>query len=347
MGWEAYLVDDLKTIVFEPRGQSLLDSYVVFDLETTGLSPNAHKIIEIGAVKVINGKIVDRFSKFVNPKVPAPFAIEELTKIRDDMLVNEPEIAQILPEFMEFCEGSIMVAHNAEFDMGFIRKNCEDLGLACKFTVVDTVAMARYLLPSLNRFKLDTVAKELHISLENHHRAVDDAECTAEIFVKFIQMLTERGIHDLNALNEQGRATPEQIMKMPTYHAIILATNDYGRVNLYRLVSMSHLTYFHKRPRIPKSELMRYREGLLLGSACEAGELYQAVLLGKSQTEIARIVNFYDYLEIQPNGNNAFMLREEKYPVNTQEDLWEINKQIVKLGKIFENRSLRRVMCIF
>ncbi len=195
--------------------------------------------------------------------------------------------------------------------------------------------MARYLLPSLNRFKLDTVAKELHISLENHHRAVDDAECTAEIFVKFIQMLTERGIHDLNALNEQGRATPEQIMKMPTYHAIILATNDYGRVNLYRLVSMSHLTYFHKRPRIPKSELMRYREGLLLGSACEAGELYQAVLLGKSQTEIARIVNFYDYLEIQPNGNNAFMLREEKYPVNTQEDLWEINKQIVKLGEDF------------
>ena len=335
-GVEAYLVDDLKTIVFEPRGQSLLDSYVVFDLETTGLSPNAHKIIEIGAVKVINGKIVDRFSKFVNPKTPLPFAIEELTKIRDDMLVNEPEIAQILPEFMEFCEGSIMVAHNAEFDMGFIRKNCEDLGLACKFTVVDTVAMARYLLPNLNRFKLDTVAKELHISLENHHRAVDDAECTAEIFVKFIQMLTERGIHDLNALNEQGKATPEQIMKMPTYHAIILAANDYGRVNLYRLVSMSHLTYFHKRPRIPKSELMRYREGLLLGSACEAGELYQAALLGKSQAEIARIVNFYDYLEIQPNGNNAFMLREERYPVNTQEDLWEINKQIVKLGEDFK-----------
>ncbi len=335
-GVEAYLVDDLKQIVFAPKGQSLSDSYVVFDLETTGLSPNVHKIIEIGAVKVSDGKIVDRFSQFVNPLVPLPFAIEELTKIRDDMLVGEPEIAQVLPEFMEFCKGCVMVAHNAEFDMGFIQKNCEDLGLDCAFTVVDTVSMARYLLPGLNRFKLDTVAKELHISLKNHHRAVEDAECTAEIFLKFIQMLSERGIDDLDALNAQGKATAGQIMKMPTYHAILLATNDYGRVNLYRLVSMSHLTYFHKRPRIPKSELLRHREGLLLGSACEAGELYQAILLGRPQTEIARIVNFYDYLEIQPNGNNAFMIREERYPVSSEEDLWEINKKIVKLGEDFK-----------
>ncbi len=335
-GVEAYLVDDLKQIVFAPKGQSLSDSYVVFDLETTGLSPNVHKIIEIGAVKVSDGKIVDRFSQFVNPLVPLPFAIEELTKIRDDMLVGEPEIAQVLPEFMEFCKGCVMVAHNAEFDMGFIQKNCEDLGLDCAFTVVDTVSMARYLLPGLNRFKLDTVAKELHISLKNHHRAVEDAECTAEIFLKFIQMLSERGIDDLDALNAQGKATAGQIMKMPTYHAILLATNDYGRVNLYRLVSMSHLTYFHKRPRIPKSELLRHREGLLLGSACEAGELYQAILLGRPQTEIARIVNFYDYLEIQPNGNNAFMIREERYPVSSEEDLWEINKKIVQLGEDFK-----------
>ncbi len=335
-GVEAYLVDDLKQIVFAPKGQSLSDSYVVFDLETTGLSPNVHKIIEIGAVKVSDGKIVDRFSQFVNPLVPLPFAIEELTKIRDDMLVGEPEIAQVLPEFMEFCKGCVMVAHNAEFDMGFIQKNCEDLGLDCAFTVVDTVSMARYLLPGLNRFKLDTVAKELHISLKNHHRAVEDAECTAEIFLKFIQMLSERGIDDLDALNAQGKATAGQIMKMPTYHAILLATNDYGRVNLYRLVSMSHLTYFHKRPRIPKSELLRHREGLLLGSACEAGELYQAILLGRPQTEIARIVNFYDYLEIQPIGNNAFMIREERYPVSSEEDLWEINKKIVQLGEDFK-----------
>ena len=215
-GVEAYLVDDLKQIVFAPKGQSLSDSYVVFDLETTGLSPNVHKIIEIGAVKVSDGKIVDRFSQFVNPLVPLPFAIEELTKIRDDMLVGEPEIAQVLPEFMEFCKGCVMVAHNAEFDMGFIQKNCEDLGLDCAFTVVDTVSMARYLLPGLNRFKLDTVAKELHISLKNHHRAVEDAECTAEIFLKFIQMLSERGIDDLDALNAQGKATAGEIMKKPT-----------------------------------------------------------------------------------------------------------------------------------
>ncbi len=214
-GVEAYLVDDLKSIVFDSKGQSLSDTFVVFDLETTGLSTNVHKIIEIGAVKVADGKIVDRFSRFVNPKVPIPFAIEELTKIRDDMVIGEPEIDFVLPEFMEFCRGCVMVAHNAEFDMGFIRKNCEDLGLECDFTVVDTVAMARYLLPNLNRYKLDTVAKELRISLQNHHRAVDDAGCTAEIFLKFIDMLHDRGIFDLEALNEKGKAAPQQIQKMP------------------------------------------------------------------------------------------------------------------------------------
>ncbi len=334
-GVEAYLVDDLKTIVYNAGGQSLTETFVVFDLETTGLSPNVHQIIEIGAVKVTDGKITDRFSAFVNPKVPIPYAIEELTGIRDDMVVNEPDITEILPRFMEFCGDSIMVAHNAEFDMGFIRKNCEEQGLPCEFTVIDTVAVARFLLPWLNRFKLDTVAKELKIRLENHHRAVDDAGCTAEIFVKFIEMLRKRGISDLDALNEQGKATPQQIGKMPAYHAIILAASDYGRVNLYRLISLSHLTYFHKRPRIPKSELVKYREGLLLGSACEAGELYQAVLLGRSHTEVARIVEFYDYLEIQPDGNNAFMLREEKYPVNSKEDLWEINRKIIRLGEDF------------
>ncbi len=334
-GVEAYLVDDLKTIVYNAGGQSLTETFVVFDLETTGLSPNVHQIIEIGAVKVTDGKITDRFSAFVNPKVPIPYAIEELTGIRDDMVVNEPDITEILPRFMEFCGDSIMVAHNAEFDMGFIRKNCEEQGLPCEFTVIDTVAVARFLLPWLNRFKLDTVAKELKIRLENHHRAVDDAGCTAEIFVKFIEMLQKRGISDLDALNEQGKATPQQIGKMPAYHSIILAASDYGRVNLYRLISLSHLTYFHKRPRIPKSELVKYREGLLLGSACEAGELYQAVLLGRPHTEVARIVEFYDYLEIQPDGNNAFMLREEKYPVNSKEDLWEINRKIIRLGEDF------------
>ncbi len=334
-GVEAYLVDDLKSIVFHSKGQALNGQFVVFDLETTGLSANVNQIIEIGAVKVENGKIIDRFSHFVNPKVPIPYTIEELTKIRDDMVMNEPGIEVVLPQFMEFCKGCVMVAHNAEFDMGFIKKNCADLGLPCEFTVIDTVAAARYLLPQLNRYKLDTVAKELRISLENHHRAVDDAQCTAEIFLKFAEMLEKRGIYDLDTLNERGKATPEQIGKMPTYHAILLAANDYGRVNLYKLVSLSHIKYFHKRPRIPKSEFIKYREGLLLGSACEAGELYQAVLLGRPQEEIARLVNFYDYLEIQPNGNNSFMLRDEKSPIQSEEDLREINRTIVRLGEDF------------
>ncbi len=334
-GVEAYLVDDLKDIVQFSKGQSLEDTYVVFDLETTGFSPEKNKIIEIGAVKVIGGKITERFSEFVNPEVPIPYEIEELTSIRDDMVVDAPKIEEILPRFMKFCEGAVMVAHNADFDMSFIKKNCERQGLPCEYTIIDTVALARYLLPQLNRFKLDTIAKALNIVLANHHRAVDDAGCTAEIFVKFITMLKERGIEDLDTLNQQALSTPETIKKMPTYHAIILATNDIGRINLYRLVSMSHLEYYHSRPRIPKSEFIKYREGLLLGSACEAGELYRAILGGRPQEEIVRIVKFYDYLEIQPLGNNKFMLASEKEPINSYEELQDINRYICKLGEQF------------
>ena len=334
-GVEAYLVDDLKDIVEHSKGQSLDDTYVVFDLETTGFSPEKNKIIEIGAVKVVDGKITDRFSQFVNPEVPIPYEIEELTSIKDEMVIDAPKIEEVLPEFMKFCEGAVMVAHNAGFDMSFIKKNCERQGLPCEHTVADTVAMARFLLPQLNRFKLDTIAKALNIVLANHHRAVDDAGCTAEIFIKFISMLRERGINNLDELNAKASTSPETIMKMPTYHAILLATNDIGRINLYRLVSMSHLTYYHNRPRIPKSEFVKYREGLLLGSACEAGELYRAILDGRPEEEIIRLVKFYDYLEIQPLGNNKFMLSDEKSPVNSYEDLQEINKYICRLGEQF------------
>ena len=334
-GVEAYIVDDLKDIITHSKGQNLDDTYVVFDLETTGFSPDKNKIIEIGAVKVVNGAITDRFSTFVNPQVPIPFNIEELTSIRDDMVMDAPIIEDILPEFMKFCEGAIMVAHNADFDMSFITKNCELQGLPHDFTIIDTVALARILLPMLNRFKLDTVAKALNISLANHHRAVDDAGCTAEIFVKFIQMLKERGIENLDEVNHMVTSSPEAIMKMPTYHAIILATNDIGRINLYRLVSLSHLTYYHSRPRVPKSEFVKYREGLLLGSACEAGELYRAIIGGRPDDEIARLVKFYDYLEIQPLGNNKFMLASEKEPINSYEELEDINRRICKLGEEF------------
>ncbi len=334
-GVEAYLVDDLKQIIENPRGQKLDDAYVVFDLETTGFSPVNNRIIEIGAVKVCAGKITDRFSTFVNPQVPIPYKIEELTGIRDDMVLDAPLIEDVLPEFLKFCDGAILVAHNAGFDMSFISKNCERQGLPCEYTVIDTVALARVLLPQLNRFKLDTVAKALKISLENHHRAVDDAACTAEIFVKFIEMLKDRGITDLNAANELGNTSVENIKKLPSHHAIILAANDTGRINLYRLVSDSHLTYFHRQPRIPKSEFIKHREGLLIGSACEAGELYQAVLRGNSEEEIARLVRFYDYLEIQPLGNNEFMLRGEDPAVASEEELRNINRRIVKLGEEF------------
>ena len=334
-GVEAYLVDDLKEIITNSKNQSLDDSYVVFDLETTGFSPNTCKIIEIGAVKVENGTITERFSEFVNPQVPIPFKIEELTGIRDDMVMGAETIEEILPRFMEFCEGCVMIAHNAEFDMSFIRKNCMDLDIPCDHTVGDTVAMARILLPALHRFKLDTVAKALKISLENHHRAVDDAECTAHIFVKFIEMLKERHIETLNDLNSLGATSVDTVKKLPTHHAIILAQNEVGRINLYRLVSESHLTYYAKRPRIPKSLYLKYKEGLCIGSACEAGELYQAILNGRPQEEITRLVNFYDYLEIQPLGNNMFMLESDKAPVETIEELQEINRKICRLGEEF------------
>ena len=334
-GVEAYLVDDLKTIVENSRGQSLSETYVVFDLETTGFSPLNNKIIEIGAVKVVEGKITERFSTFVNPEAPIPFKVEELTHIRDDMVLSAPKIEEILPDFMEFCEGAVMVAHNAEFDMSFISKNCERQGLSCEYTVVDTVALARVLLPQLNRFKLNNVAKVLKVSLENHHRAVDDAACTAEIFVKFIHMMKERGIEDLDQVNDMGNDSVDNIRKLHSHHAIILATNDTGRINLYRLVSDAHLTYFYRQPKIPKSEFLKHREGLLIGSACEAGELYQAILRGSSEEEIARLVRFYDYLEIQPLGNNAFMLRSDSPMVNSEGELKDINRRIVRLGEEF------------
>lgn len=336
-GVEGYLVDDLTDIAVNEDNQTLDDTFVVFDIETTGFSSVKDKIIEIGAVKVENGKIVSRYSTFVNPEVPIPFEITKLTSITDAMVIDAPKIETVLPEFMEYVGDAVLVAHNAGFDVGFIEENCRRLGMERKLTSVDTVALARVLLPTLSRYKLNIVAKTLGISLENHHRAVDDAGATAEIFVKFVEMLKEREITTLKGVNEFGAMNPDAIRKMPAHHVIILAKNDVGRVNLYTLVSMSHLKYFGRMPRIPKSELNRYREGLIVGSACEAGELYQAILNDKSEEQIAKIVNFYDYLEIQPLGNNAFMLESERISnVNTKEDLIQINKKIVKLGEEFQ-----------
>lgn len=335
-GVEGYLVDDLQDVAVNEKGQSLNDTYVVFDLETTGFSPIKDKIIEIGAVKVENGVITDKFSTFVNPKVPIPFEITNLTGITDDMVMEAPDIETILPQFLEFVGDAVLVAHNASFDVSFIEQNCRYQDITPDFTSVDTVAMARILLPTLSKFKLNVVANALHISLENHHRAVDDAGATAEIFVKFVEMLRARNIKTLTKLNQFGAQNKDAIRKLPSYHVIILAKNQTGRVNLYKLVSESHLDFYARRPRIPKSELSKYREGLIVGSACEAGELYQAILNDKSEQRISRIVNFYDYLEVQPLGNNEFMIDSPKITkVNSEEDLREINRKIIALGEKF------------
>ncbi len=335
-GVEAYLVDDLHEIATNDKGQDFSQDFVVFDIETTGFSPVENRIIEIGAVKVCGGKIVDRFSVFVNPEVPIPFEIEKLTGIKDDMVIDAEKIESVLPQFLSFCEGCMLVAHNAGFDMSFIMENCDRQGIAHDFTYVDTVGMARVMLPAQAKHTLDAVAKTLGVSLENHHRAVDDAEATAQIFVKLIPMMAKDGITTLAQINEKGNLSPGIIKKLPTYHGIILAKNNVGRMNLYRLISLSHLTYFARRPRIPKSLLNQYREGLIVGSACEAGELYRALLERKPDAEIARLVDFYDYLEIQPLGNNKFMIESERVQnVNSMEDIMEINRKIVRLGEQF------------
>ena len=334
---EAYLVDDLTEIAPGAGSQSLDGTYVVFDLETTGFSPIQDKIIEIGAVKVERGVITERFSTFVNPKIPIPFKITQLTSITDDMVVDAETIDVVLPKFLDFIGDAVLVAHNAGFDVSFIEQNCRYQEIEREFISLDTVALARVLLPTLSKYKLNVVAKALNISLENHHRAVDDAGATAEIFVRFVEMLKEREIDTLKELNQFGSMNPDAIRKLPSHHAVILAKNETGRVNLYRLVSMSHLQYFSRMPRIPKSEFLRYRDGLIIGSACEAGELFQAVLNGKSEEQIAKLVDFYDYLEIQPIGNNRFMIASDRVSnVRSEEDLRDLNRKIVRLGEKFQ-----------
>jgi len=334
-GVEAYFVDDLKEMVIESRNQSLQETYVVFDIETTGFSPKHNRIIEIGAVKVVNGKITETFSEFVNPEVPIPYQIEKLTGINDKMVMNAETIEAVLPKFLAFCEGAVMVAHNADFDMSFIFANAGRQGIEINPTILDTVALARVLMPQLGNYKLNNVAKHLNISLENHHRAVDDATCTGEIFVKFIEMLEEQEITHLDELHKLTDTSTEYIKKLPSYHGIILVKNEVGRVNLNRLVSASHLEYFNRRPRMPKSLIQKYREGLIIGSACEAGEVFQAVLREKEEVEMARIVQFYDYLEIQPIGNNEYMIASDKYAAETREDLEDYNRRIVALGESY------------
>lgn len=333
-GVEAYLIDDLGNVVMCPKGQSLYDTFIVFDIETTGLSKENDKITEIGAVKVENGKIIERFSTFVNPKKRLSEEIIKLTNITDDMLKDAPTIDKVLPQFLKFCGNGVLVAHNAGFDVGFIRNNAEALHMpSVDNTVLDTVELSRTLLPELKKHKLDIVAEHLGVSLEGHHRAVNDAEATAEIFIKLVAMLEQKGITNIDEINVLASRTVNY-NKLKPYHAVILVKNYTGLRNLYELVSKAHIDYYFRRPRIPKSEYLKLKEGLMIGSACEAGELYRALLDNKPKEYIEEIVNFYDYLEIQPLGNNHFMIASQKIDaVRSVEDIKDFNRKIVHLGE--------------
>ncbi len=336
-GCECYLVDDTARMVWGEGNETLFDRFVVFDLETTGLHPADCAIIEIGAVKVENGQISDRYSVFVNPECLIPPHITELTSITNEMVADAKPIREILPEFLDFAKDAVLVAHNASFDVSFLEENARRLGLPFSPAVVDTVAMSRMLLPQLTRHTLNRVCKELNISLEHHHRAVDDAGATAEIFLEFARRFVRQGKTTLRDLAVMDRLPAAAAKNLRYYHCVLLAANDVGRVNLYRLVSYSHLDYFNKRPLMPKSLIQENREGLLIGSACEAGEVFRALLAGREEDELAQIVSFYDYLEIQPIGNNAFMIasdREEYQSVHSEEDLRNLNRKVVELGEM-------------
>ena len=295
--------------------------------------------------------IIDRFSTFVNPERPIPYEIEKLTSITDGDVSGADTIDVILPKFLDFCEDCVLVAHNAEFDVNYIKANCERLGFPRSFTYMDTLLLSRVQLPGHAKYTLDAVAKLLGVVLDHHHRAVDDAECTALIFIKLMAQLTSEGYEKLSQINDKAGSSKEAISKMRSHHCIILAKNDLGRIHLYHLISESHLDYFSGRfPIVPKSRVQYYRDGLIVGSACEAGELYRALVEGKTEQQIARLVEFYDYLEIQPVGNNAYMvdaaekrkldngevLVEKRFRnINSLDDIRDINRRVVRLGEIF------------
>lgn len=335
-GVEAYLAPDKKPSVTNCKGQSIDTVYCVLDLETTGFSPVTEKITEIGIMKIQGGKVVDEFNCFVNPQKPIPARVVEVTNITDDMVSDAETIDKVFPKMLDFIEGSVLVAHNAEFDIGFLKHNAKELGYAFDFTYLDTLSLAHELFPDYKTYKLGRIAKNLGIKVDVAHRALDDVETTVKVFNVMLEMLVKRGAESLDdidkyASDEQSRN--ESYKKLKTYHAIILAKNYTGLKNLYKLVSYSHLDYFYKKPRILKSMFEKHSEGLIIGSACSEGELYQAILLGKPEQEIEKIAKFYDYLEIQPIGNNDYLIRTEQVP--DKDYLRNINRKIVALGEKF------------
>ena len=318
-GMEAYFVNDSDALVSGCNECPINGDVIVFDIETTGLSRDLDRITEIGAVKLNNMEVVDRFQTFVNPERPIPANITELTGITDEMVEDAPSEKEALEKFIAFAGKGVLVAHNADFDTSFIKIACARQGLTYDIRYADTLKLARAALPHLKNFKLDTVAKEFKLGDFNHHRAIDDAEMLSKIFISLVN-------GDFNSI--LGNV---DVKKLNTYHMIILAKNQVGLKNLYKLVSYSNLNYFYRKPRVPLSELQKHREGLIVGSACEAGELFRAILDGKSQEDIEKIASVYDYLEIQPIANNEFLVREGR--VADDEGLRQLNMRIVKLGE--------------
>lgn len=329
-GVEGYLVDDGEPIVIFPNNQPIRGEYVIFDIETTGLSNVSDEITEIGAIKIKNNIVIDKFSALVNPQKPIPPKITELTGIDDEMVRDKPTIDKVLPDFFEFIGDAPLVAHNAKFDIGFIRVKSKKIGVSFSNTILDTLSLSRWLLPELKKYKLNIVAEHLGIKLENHHRAVDDAMATAQIFIKFLEMLEKDDAKDLNDINKLFSGNFD-IKKANTSHVIILVKNMEGLYNLYKLISFSNLKYYNKRPRLPKSLIEQYRNGLIIGSACEAGQVYRGILDGLPDNEMNKIIKFYDYLEIQPRGNNNFLIDNGR--LEDVSKLLEINKKIIEYGK--------------
>ncbi|MBR5586864.1 MAG: PolC-type DNA polymerase III [Clostridia bacterium] len=324
-GVEGYLCSNELAITYNVKQDYTIDSsFVVFDLETTGFSPVDDKIIEIGAVKVEKGEITDRFSSFVNPGRHIPDNITEITSITDEMVKDAPDIASVCPKFEEFCKGCVLVAHNANFDVGFMRVVYEQLGMEFDYCYLDTLELCRALFPEQKRHGLAAMVKLLNVSLDNHHRAVDDAEATAEVLKRCFVMLKDKEITDIDLLNTD---LCENSKKAKYHHFVMIAKNKKGLENMYHIISESHLKHFYRKPLVPHSLIETYREGIILGSACEAGEVYKAVLNGKKQKVIDKIASFYDYLEIQPDGNNEFMIRNGR--VSGEKELHKINKTII------------------
>ena len=334
-GVEGYFINDVdgREIVRGGQNMTFDHEFVAFDLETTGLSPENDRIIEIGAVILKNGKEVERFQTFVDPERPLERKIIDLTGITDEMLKDAPKIEEVLPKFLQFIGERVLVAHNAKFDTAFIRNECQRQGYPYPYTSADTLTLSQQLMPQLNKYKLDVVAKALKLPNFNHHRAADDANICGLIMAKLLLMLEDMGIHELQAVNGElmKQRSKGVIFARKPYHIIIFAKNQVGLRNLYHLISDSNLEYFRKSPRIPKSLLMELREGLIIGSACEAGELFQAILAHKSDEELKRIASFYDFLEVQPLSNNRFMLA--KGIARDDEELRDFNRTVIRLGE--------------